>query len=92
MKGTVIRTVTNVANTTSTYKVKISAPKEVQVHVSPSRFTIAPGKRLRYKVTVVVKQRFGMFKFGSLTWVDDKGHSVRSVLALHCKQSCWYWC
>ncbi|CAI5479461.1 unnamed protein product [Closterium sp. Yama58-4] len=50
-KASVTRTVTNVADTTSTYR---------------------------------------SFKFGSLTWVDGKGHSVRSVLAVQPSSACCF--
>ncbi|CAI5479464.1 unnamed protein product [Closterium sp. Yama58-4] len=91
-KATVTRTVTNVADTTSTYTVRIKRPPGVNVKVSPSRFTIAPGQRKAYTVTVVVKWASQSFKFGSLTWVDGKGHSVRSVLAVQPSSACWFGC
>ncbi|CAI5459099.1 unnamed protein product [Closterium sp. Yama58-4] len=91
-KASVTRTVTNVADTTSTYTVKIKKPAGVKVKVSPSRFTIAPGQRKTYTVTVVVKWASQSFKFGSLTWVDNKGHSVRSVLAVQPSSACWFGC
>ncbi|GJP71950.1 hypothetical protein CLOP_g2734 [Closterium sp. NIES-67] len=91
-KAKVTRTVTNVADTTSTYTVKIKKPAGVNVKVSPSRFTIAPGQRKTFTVTVVVKWASSSFKFGSLTWVDDQGHSVRSVLAVQPTTACWFGC
>ncbi|CAI5999992.1 unnamed protein product [Closterium sp. NIES-64] len=91
-KASVTRTVTNVADTTSTYTVRIKKPAGVKVKVSPSSFTIAPGQRKTYKVTVVVKWASQSFKFGSLTWVDNKGHSVRSVLAVQPSSACWFGC
>ncbi|CAI7796663.1 unnamed protein product [Closterium sp. NIES-53] len=91
-KASVTRTVTNVADTTSTYTVKIKKPAGVKVKVSPSSFTIAPGQRKTYTVTVVVKWASQSFKFGSLTWVDNKGHSVRSVLAVQPSSACWFGC
>ncbi|GJP54469.1 hypothetical protein CLOM_g13553 [Closterium sp. NIES-68] len=84
LKGTltVSRLVTNVAGSESTYKVKIKAPKGVSVTVSPKKFTIAAGQRLKYVVTLTVKTPSKDFQFGSLTWKDGDGHSVRSVLAI----------
>ncbi|CAI5479458.1 unnamed protein product [Closterium sp. Yama58-4] len=82
------RTVTSVSDSPSTYRVRIKAPKSVRVRVVPSQFTIAPGQRVSFKVKAVVRKKFKRFKYGSLTWVDDKGHSVRSVLVLHCKPTC----
>ncbi|CAI5459090.1 unnamed protein product [Closterium sp. Yama58-4] len=77
------RTVTSVSDTTSTYRVRIKAPKAVRV---------APGQRVSFKVKVVVRRKLKKFKYGSITWEDDKGHSVRSVLVFHCKPSCVYLC
>ncbi|CAI5508058.1 unnamed protein product, partial [Closterium sp. Naga37s-1] len=91
-KASVTRTVTNVADTTSTYTVRIKKPAGVKVKVSPSSFTIAPGQRKTFTVTVVVKWASQSFKFGSLTWVDNKGHSVRSVLAVQPSSACWFGC
>ncbi|CAI5524935.1 unnamed protein product [Closterium sp. Naga37s-1] len=91
-KVSVTRTVTNVADTTSTYTVRIKTPAGVKVKVSPSRFTIAPGQRKTFTVTVVVKWVSQSFKFGSLTWVDNKGHSVRSVLAVQPSSACNFGC
>ncbi|CAI7859801.1 unnamed protein product, partial [Closterium sp. NIES-53] len=76
-------TVTSVSDTASTYRVRIEAPKVVRVRVVPSQFTIALGQRVSFKVKAVLR-RFKNFKYGSLTWEDDKGHSMRSVLVLHC--------
>ncbi|CAI5975605.1 unnamed protein product [Closterium sp. NIES-65] len=91
-KITTRRTVTSVSDTTSTYRVRIKAPKAVSIRVVPSQFTIAPGQRVSFKVKAVVKRKFWNFKYGSVTWKDDKGHSVRSVLVLHCKPTCVYFC
>ncbi|GJP39883.1 hypothetical protein CLOM_g24213 [Closterium sp. NIES-68] len=84
LKGTLTatRTVTSVADTTCTYTATIKPPNGVTVTVSPNKFTIAPGKKVTYIVTFKVTRTFDNFQFGSLTWVDDKGHSVRSVLAI----------
>ncbi|CAI7878373.1 unnamed protein product, partial [Closterium sp. NIES-54] len=91
-KLTTTRTVTSVSDTTSTYRVRVNAPEAVRVSVVPSQFTIAPGQRVSFKVKVVLRSKFKRFKYGSLTWEDDKGHSVRSVLVLHCKRTCMYYC
>ncbi|CAI5515179.1 unnamed protein product [Closterium sp. Naga37s-1] len=84
LKGnlTVTRRVTNVADSKSTYKVKIKSPKGVSVKVSPKKFTIGAGKKVWYTVTLKVTKTSEEFKYGSLTWKDGDGHSVRTVLAV----------
>ncbi|CAI5516736.1 unnamed protein product, partial [Closterium sp. Naga37s-1] len=84
LKGnlTVTRRVTNVADKKSTYKVKIKSPKGVSVKVSPKKFTIGAGKKVWYTVTLKVTKMSEEFKYGSLTWKDGDGHSVRTVLAV----------
>ncbi|GJP29685.1 hypothetical protein CLOM_g19315 [Closterium sp. NIES-68] len=75
------RTVTNVAKSASTYTAKVSPPTGVTVTVSPSSFTIQPGAKVTYQVTLKVAKQSVKFAFGSLVWSDGK-HSVRSVLAV----------
>ncbi|GJP35316.1 hypothetical protein CLOM_g19820 [Closterium sp. NIES-68] len=84
LKGTltVTRTVTNVADSASTYSAKIQKPNGVEVTVKPSSFTVSPGKKVTFVVTFKVTKTSKSFQFGSLTWVDDKGHSVRSAIAV----------
>ncbi|CAI5475593.1 unnamed protein product [Closterium sp. Yama58-4] len=84
LKGTATtnRTVTNVADSSSTYTAIIKPPSGVSVTVSPNKFTIAPGKRVTFMVTFKVINTFESFQFGSVTLVDGNGHSVRTVLAV----------
>ncbi|CAI7807091.1 unnamed protein product, partial [Closterium sp. NIES-54] len=84
LKGTATanRTVTNVADSSSTYTASIEPLSGVSIKVSPNKFTIAPGKRVTFMVTLKVINTSESFQFGSLTWVDGKGHSVRTVLAV----------
>ncbi|GJP58398.1 hypothetical protein CLOP_g23837 [Closterium sp. NIES-67] len=84
LKGTLTATrmVTSVAASKSTYTANIKPPTGVSVTVSPTSFTISPGEKLTYTVTFTVTKISEYFQFGSLTWVDDTGHSVRSVLAI----------
>ncbi|CAI5979096.1 unnamed protein product, partial [Closterium sp. NIES-64] len=84
LKGsiTVTRTVTSVPDSASTYTAKVEKPQGVEVTVKPSRFTISPGKKVRFVVTFKVTQASEDFQYGSLTWVDEKGHSVRSAIAV----------
>ncbi|CAI7883624.1 unnamed protein product [Closterium sp. NIES-54] len=85
LKGMVTanRTVTSVADTLSTYSANIKPPNGVSVTVSPDKFTIAPGKKVTFTVTFKVTKTSNNTQFGSLTWGDEKGHSVRMVLAVH---------
>ncbi|CAI5475616.1 unnamed protein product [Closterium sp. Yama58-4] len=84
LKGstTVTRTVTCVADSASTYSAKIQKPKGVEVTVKPSSFAISPGQKVSYVVTFKVTKASKNFQYGSLTWVDEKGHSVRSAIAV----------
>ncbi|CAI5940348.1 unnamed protein product, partial [Closterium sp. NIES-64] len=84
MKGyrKVRRTVTNVASTTSTYKGKIVCPYGVVMMLNPKQFTIAPGERVTFTVSVWVNAKSIRFHFGSLTWRDELGHVVRSPIAV----------
>ncbi|CAI5985040.1 unnamed protein product, partial [Closterium sp. NIES-64] len=82
-KGVVVRrTVTNVGDKAATYRAKVVAPENVRVVVSPSQFTVGVGKSVTFTVGFTVVNPTGSFSFGSLTWEDGAGHSVRSVLAV----------
>ncbi|CAI5504519.1 unnamed protein product [Closterium sp. Naga37s-1] len=82
-KGVVVkRTVANVGDKAATYRAKVVAPENVRVVVSPSQFTIGVGKSVTFTVGFTVVNPTGSFSFGSLTWEDGAGHSVRSVLAV----------
>ncbi|GJP35319.1 hypothetical protein CLOM_g19822 [Closterium sp. NIES-68] len=84
LRGSVMvkRTVTNVAGSASTYTAKITAPPGVSVIVNPKSFSIQPGAKATYRLRLTVTRVFDSFQFGSITWTDGKGHSVRSVLAV----------
>ncbi|CAI6000962.1 unnamed protein product [Closterium sp. NIES-64] len=78
----VTRTVTCVADSASTYTAKIQKPNGVDVTVKPSSFAISPGQKVSFVVTFKVTKTSKSFQYGSLTWVDEKGHSVRSAIAV----------
>ncbi|GJP43573.1 hypothetical protein CLOM_g3019 [Closterium sp. NIES-68] len=84
MKGyrKVRRTVTNVADTTSTYTGTIVCPYGVVMIVNPKTFTIAPGESVTFTVSVWVNAKSWLFHYGSLTWRDEVGHVVRSPIAV----------
>ncbi|CAI5464462.1 unnamed protein product, partial [Closterium sp. Yama58-4] len=83
LKGTVTanRTVTNVADSSSTYTASIKPPNGVSITVSPNRFTIAPGQRVTFMVTFKVINTFESFQFGSLTWADADAQSYLAIKA-----------
>jgi hypothetical protein len=61
---TTSRTVKNVTNASQTYKVSAKAPAGSTITVSPSSFTVAPGKTAKFSVTIkslspTAEQQFG---------------------------------
>lgn len=80
---TVTRTVTNVDRKIGVYAAKVQAPAGFKVKVQPPVLVVKPGKTATYKVTFTrTTAALGEFTFGSLTWKDLFGHSVRSPIAL----------
>ncbi len=79
---TITRTVTSVASKKQTYVVDVDEPAGVEVTVSPSRFTIEPGKKRTFTVVIRrISAAFDEYAYGSITWSDGK-HKVRSPLAV----------
>jgi hypothetical protein len=79
---TLTRTVTSVASKTRTYQVSVEEPPGVDITVSPSKFTIAPGQKRTFTVTLNrVSAPFEEYAYGSLTW-NDGSHRVRSPIAV----------
>ena len=80
---TVTRTVTNVG-AAGTYAVSSVAPPGVDVVVTPSQLTLAAGASASYKVAFTSNDAaiFDEWTFGSLTWSESAGHSVRSPIAI----------
>ncbi|WP_409484588.1 S8 family peptidase [Arsenicicoccus dermatophilus] len=80
---TVTRTVRNVEDKTSVYKVRVQQPTGVAVSVQPNMFTIKPGESKTYKVTFRrTAAQFDQYAFGALTWTGNRGQVVRSPLAI----------
>jgi hypothetical protein len=80
---TVTRTVTNVSGKPCNYNLQVSAPAGFQVSVSTSHFVIQPGHQKTYSVTITrTTAPLNAYAFGSLTWKDQRGHSVRSAIAV----------
>ena len=79
---TVTRTVTNVGSGSATYTASVSGVAGFTVSVSPSSFTINPGKTQTFTVTFTrTTAAPGSFVGGQLTWSDGV-HSVRSPIVV----------
>lgn len=79
---TVIRTVTNVSDKTSTYLARVHDPQGYDVDVSPNRLRLAPGESATFEITIVNDGApAGAWRFGSLTWESDH-NKVRSPIAV----------
>jgi subtilisin family serine protease len=79
---TVTRKVTNVGNQSETYTASASVAG-ITTAVSPSSLTVAPGQTKSFTVRFTQKDAaLNAYTFGSLTWTGDKGHVVRSPIAI----------
>ncbi|GAA1504322.1 hypothetical protein GCM10009827_017000 [Dactylosporangium maewongense] len=78
---TVVRTVTNVSTQPSVYVASVTTPQGLAVTVTPSTLTVAPGESATFKVTIRrTDAAYRVWTFGSLTWTDLRGHTVRSPI------------
>ena len=77
------RTVTNVGSETEKYTASVTGMNGVDVDVSPSSFTLAPGASQTFTVTFTTERgaALGEYTSGSLTW-SNKAHKVRSPLVV----------
>ncbi|MGC9669328.1 S8 family serine peptidase [Planosporangium sp. 12N6] len=79
----ITRTVTNVSDQSSTYVAKITAPAGFSVTVDQPVLVVKPGKSATFTVTITrTNAALNAWAFGSLTWLDLRGHSVRSPIAV----------
>jgi subtilisin family serine protease len=79
---TVIRTVTNVSDETSSYEARVNEPRGYEVTVTPDEITLAPGESATFEVAFVNEDApVGEWRFGSLSWVDGRNR-VRSPIAV----------
>ncbi|PHU15400.1 hypothetical protein BC332_16605 [Capsicum chinense] len=71
---TIKRTVTNVGNDNSIYKLVVKPPRNVAIKVTPDVLKFnAKTKKISFKVKITsTYQRSGKFTFGSLAWSDGK--------------------
>ncbi|XP_039138412.1 subtilisin-like protease SBT3.9 [Dioscorea cayenensis subsp. rotundata] len=78
------RTVFNVGNVDATYKAIVKPPSGIKMVVEPSVLVFDAKKKINsFKVTFIATRKVqGLYTFGSLTWVDGKGHSVRIPIAV----------
>ena len=80
---TISRTVTNVGRGNKLYRAAIDAPPGVEVSVSPAFMWLAQGQSATYEVTFSTEADYDFnWSFGSLTWSESSGHSVRSPIAI----------
>jgi len=81
---TVTRTVTNTSvDQASLYTPKVVAPPGFTAKVNVTQLTIPPLKSRSFSVTFTrTTAPLTQWAFGSLTWTDKRGHSVRSAVAL----------
>ena len=79
---TVTRKVTSVLNVPSTFVANVVEPPNAKVNVSPPTLTIQPGGSATFTVTFTITSRSDNFEFGSLTWTNQAGNKVRSVLGV----------
>jgi subtilisin family serine protease len=64
-KVTTVRTAKNVTGRSQTYSVQVTAPAKSTITVSPSRFTVQPGKSVELRITIsstASGQQFGQIR------------------------------
>lgn len=82
---TISRTVTNTSvDQASQYKPTLVLPAGFTGSVNVDKLTVPPLQSRTFKVTITrTTAPLGAWAFGSLTWTDKRGHSVRSSIALN---------
>ncbi len=80
---TVVRTVTNVAETKAVYIANVAAPPGYDVTVHPNWMKLDPGESATFEVVITNNGggAVGEWSFGSLTW-KGSGFNVRSPIAV----------
>jgi hypothetical protein len=83
------RTVTNVGTSSATYTAATSMGGSMTATVSPASLTLAPGASANFTVTIAPGASTPKFtwEYGTLTWSDGGGHSVRSPIQVQLGQS-----
>lgn len=86
---TVTRTVTNVGSSDATYRASVEGLDGIDVTVTPSSLTLAPGESASFTVTFdVVSPALNAYLGGRLTWTDGT-HDVRSPIVLRAGGEDW---
>ena len=79
---TTTRTVTSVGSSSEFYEFSASVPG-IDITASPSSFTIAPGGSQTVELTLTVAgAAVNTYATGFATWTGDRGHIVRSPVAV----------
>ncbi|KAK4428951.1 Subtilisin-like protease SBT3 [Sesamum alatum] len=79
------RTVTNMGDGATTYKVKVKRPKDSVITVSPERLVFQKkNEKKRFSLTIRYKTYDEyVINHGSITWVEENGkHTVRSPIVV----------
>jgi len=86
---TVKRTVKNVGSSASTYTAAATVGGGMTATVTPSSLSLAPGQSANFTVTIAPGAATPKFTwdYGTLTWSDTSGHSVRSPIQVALGQS-----
>ncbi|HEY5848079.1 MAG TPA: S8 family serine peptidase [Microlunatus sp.] len=81
---TVTRTFTNTSpDQASQYKPTVQAPPGTTVKVSTSKVTVPPLQSRSFSLRITrTDAPLNQWTFGSITWTDKRGHSVRSPIAV----------
>lgn len=81
---TVTRTVTNVDDQVGVYFPHVEAPEGTDVSVSDRTLVVHPGETASFDITITrTDADFNDYSFGSITWIDSRGHEVHSPIAVN---------
>ncbi|KAH0782301.1 hypothetical protein KY290_001899 [Solanum tuberosum] len=86
------RTVTNVGSAAAKYRVKVKAPRNSKVSVSPQTLVFKKkNQKLSYSLTIRYKDDAEQeVQSGSITWVEENGnHTVRSPIVISPEIETW---
>ncbi|MEM7674981.1 MAG: S8 family serine peptidase [Myxococcota bacterium] len=68
----------------SRYRAIVFPPEGFDVTVSPAELRMRPGDTATFEVTITnVSAPAGEWRFGTLLWEDNRGHKVRSPIAVN---------
>jgi subtilisin family serine protease len=78
----VVRTVTNVSDSTETYTFSYDVPG-IDIVATPAEFTVAPGESASYTLNISNDSApTDTYATGFVTWTGDNGHVARSPVAV----------